>query len=95
MQARGAALLVESALSWLAAKPEIVDIPERAAVPAGIRITEESRSEITRYVLVYMPLAAGLLGIAVALRRRSTEGAPRARAPSKNAPRDPRRGKKT
>jgi len=34
---------------------------------------------VKRYVLVFMPLAALLLGIAVALRRRGTEGAPRAR----------------
>lgn len=74
---RGAAILVDNAIAWLAAKPELVDIPERAAVPAGIRITEDSRNEVRRYVLVYMPLAAGLLGLAVALRRRSTEGAPR------------------
>jgi hypothetical protein len=46
-------------------------------VAAGIRINEDSRAEVRRYVLLFMPLAAALLGIAVALRRRSTEGAPR------------------
>ena len=40
-------------------------------------MSEESRSEVRRYVLVYMPLAAFLVGLAIALRRRSTEGAPR------------------
>ena len=58
-------------------KPEILDVPQKPEVSAGMRINEESRSEVRRYVLVFMPLAAALLGIAVALRRRSTEGTPR------------------
>lgn len=74
---RGAALLVESAVSWLAAKPQVLDVPERAAIPAGIRITDESRSEIRRYVLLFMPATVALLGIAIALWRRAGEGAPR------------------
>jgi hypothetical protein len=80
---RGAALLVESAISWLAAKPQILDVPERAAVAAGIRITDESRSEIRRYVLLFMPATIALLGIAIALWRRAGEGA--ARKPKKGA----------
>jgi hypothetical protein len=80
---RGAALFTESAISWLASKPAILDVPARPSVAAGIRITDESRSEVRRYVLVFMPLAAALLGIAVALRRRGTEGAPRRGAAKK------------
>ena len=79
---RGAVFFVESAISWLASKPEILDVPERPAVSAGIRINDESRSEVRRYVLIFMPLAAALLGVAVALRRRSTEGAPRGKPKS-------------
>ena len=71
---RGDAFFVENAISWLASRPAVLDVPERPAVAAGIRITEESRSEVRNYVLIYMPLAAALLGLAVALRRRSTEG---------------------
>jgi hypothetical protein len=71
---RGDAFFVENAISWLASRPAVLDVPERPAVAAGIRITEESRSEVRNYVLLYMPLAAALLGLAVALRRRSTEG---------------------
>jgi hypothetical protein len=74
---RGAALFTESAISWLASKPAILDVPERPSVAAGIRISDESRDEVKRYVLVFMPLAAALLGISVGLRRRGTEGAPR------------------
>lgn len=71
---RGAALVTESAISWLASKPAILDVEAKESVAAGIRITEESRDEVKRYVLVFMPLAAILLGVAVGLRRRGTEG---------------------
>lgn len=71
---RGAALVVESSISWLASKPQVLDIPERSAVAAGLRITEESRASIRRYVLFFMPGAAAMLGVCVALLRRSSEG---------------------
>ena len=77
---RGAAFFVESAISWLASKPQILDVPPRPSVAAGIRINEDARSEVRRYVLIFMPLAAALLGLAVGLRRRSTEGKPRKRS---------------
>lgn len=79
---RGAADLVESAISWLAARPEVLDVPERPTVAAGIRITEDSEARIARYVLVLMPLAIMLLGLAVYLWRRSTERQPRKPAAS-------------
>lgn len=73
---RGAALLVESAISWLAAKPQVLDVPDRAAVPAGIRITEDDRAAVRRYVVFLMPGTVALLGVMVGLWRRRTEGAP-------------------
>jgi hypothetical protein len=79
----GAAFLVENAISWLTARPAILDVPAKPAVAAGLRISDESKDELQRYVLIYMPLAAALLGVAVGLRRRSTEG----RAPPSPAPR--------
>jgi hypothetical protein len=82
---RGAAVLVENAISWLASKPEILDVPDKPTVAAGIRMSVEDRSEVRRYVLLFMPLAAALLGLAVALRRRSTEGAPRSHEERKKA----------
>lgn len=91
---RGAAFLVENSISWLASQPQVLDIPARPSIAAGIKISEESRSEVRRYVLVYMPLAALLVGLAIGLRRRSTEGAPRKGATPKTTPRDARRGKK-
>jgi ABC-type uncharacterized transport system len=74
---RGAAMLVENSISWLAAKPEVLDVPARPSVAAGIRITEDSRDRIRNYVLLYMPAAILLLAAAVAFWRRSTERAPR------------------
>jgi hypothetical protein len=71
---RGAALLVESAISWLASKPQVLDVPDRSAVPAGIRITEDDRAAVRRYVLFLMPGTIAVLGIVVGLWRRRTEG---------------------
>jgi ABC-type uncharacterized transport system involved in gliding motility auxiliary subunit len=82
---RGSAILVENAIAWLASQPQVLDIPARPSVSAGMRVSDESRSEVRRYVLVFMPLAAALLGVAVALRRKSTEGVVR-RAGSANKP---------
>ena len=93
-EARGMVLLVESAIGWLSAKPQVLDVPERAESTAGIRITEESRNEIFRYVLLYMPLAAAALGLAVFFRRRSTEGAPLAPREDEPKPRAARGEKK-
>ena len=80
---RGAAFLVENSISWLASQPQVLDIPARPSIAAGIKISEESRSEVRRYVLIYMPLAVFLVGLAIGLRRRSTEGAPRKKVPTK------------
>lgn len=68
---RGNTILVENAVSWLAARPPILDIPDRQTPAASLRITEESLGEIMRYVLVFMPGAALLLGVSVYLMRRS------------------------
>jgi hypothetical protein len=73
---RGVAFLVESALSWLAARPVVIDVPDKADVAAGIRVSEESRAQVERYVLLWMPLAAVLLGVCVWLWRRSSENRP-------------------
>jgi hypothetical protein len=70
---RPSAYFVESAISWLTSRPQIVDIPAKPAVAAGLRLTEDSLSQVTNYVAVYIPLAAALVGLAVFLRRRSTE----------------------
>jgi len=83
---RGAAILVENAISWLAAKPQILDVPPKAEVAAGIKISEGERSEVRNYVLFLLPAAIAFLGVAVAVSRRATERRPRARAGRKDPP---------
>jgi ABC-type uncharacterized transport system len=77
MPYRGGALFTESALSWLASQPQVLDVPEKASVGAGIKIDEESRGTIRRYVVLFMPATIALLGVAIAVFRRSGEGAPK------------------
>ncbi len=72
----GTAFFVDSAISWLASRPAMIDIPDRAEVSAGMRVSEQGRTEVRRYVIVLMPLAAVLLGIAVWSWRRSSENQP-------------------
>ncbi len=91
---RGAALFVESAISWLASKPQVLDVPEKSAVAAGIRITDDDRAAVRRYVLFLMPGTVAALGVVIALWRRRTEGASgRKAAERKTGPR-PKKSKK-
>ena len=69
---RGGAIFTESAISFLAARPPIVDVPDKPA-SAGARINEASLGEILRYSMIYMPGAVLLLGLAVYLRRRISD----------------------
>jgi hypothetical protein len=89
---RGAAFVVENAISWIASRPAILDVPERPKVASAIHLTDESRAAIWRYVLLYMPMSAALLGLAVGLRRRTTEGRERPRALGKSVPRPEKPG---
>lgn len=73
---RGTALFTENAISWLAAKPQILDVPDKPTVSAGIRITDDDRASVRRYVLFMMPGTAAILGVMIALWRRRTEGRP-------------------
>jgi hypothetical protein len=72
----GTAFFVDSAISWLAARATVVDVPDGAEVAAAMRISEEGRDEVRRYVLLFMPLATVLLGVAVWAWRRSSENVP-------------------
>lgn len=85
----GAAFFVDSALSWLVARPPVVDVPDKPEVAAGMRISEEGRDEVRRYVLVLMPLAAMLLGAAVWAWRRSSENKPYIPGKSGDGPAEP------
>jgi hypothetical protein len=70
---RGGATFVESAISWLTSRPQIVDIPAKPSATVGLRLTEESLNRVRNYVVMYIPAAMALLGYSVYLRRRSTE----------------------
>jgi ABC-type uncharacterized transport system len=72
----GAAFFVDNALSWLASRPPVVDVPDRPAVAVAMRLSEDGRAEVRRYVLFLMPLAALLLAVAVWAWRRSSENTP-------------------
>ncbi len=69
----GTAFMMGNSIAWLSAKPSLLDVPDKPSVGAGLRMSAQVESEVRRYVLAYMPIAAAMLGILVALRRRSTE----------------------
>ncbi len=69
----GSAFIVENSISWLAARPELVDVPEKGHVKSEIHWTEATRTGVRNYVLVLMPLACALLGLAILLYRKSNE----------------------
>jgi hypothetical protein len=69
----GDRILVENAVSWLAARPALVSVPEKPPHEVGLALSEESLSEVLRYVLIYMPGSAALLGLTVIYRRRAVE----------------------
>ena len=71
---RGSAILVESAISWLSSKPQVLDVPTKSAVAAGIKMSDDDRSELRRYVLIFMPAAFAIAGVLVAVVRRAGEG---------------------
>jgi hypothetical protein len=65
--------LLENAISWVAARPSMISVPEKEQREVGLSLSDESLGEVLRYVLVYMPLSAGLIGAFVLLRRRKVE----------------------
>ena len=74
----GPALFVEGAMAWLTERPAILDIPRKPTFTAGLRVSDEWMAATFRYVVLYMPLASMLLGVAVYLRRRGEKrGDPR------------------
>jgi hypothetical protein len=61
----------DSVVAWLTASPEeTIEIAPRSERPMGLELSESEMVELTRYVLVVMPGAVLLFGVAVYLRRR-------------------------
>jgi hypothetical protein len=81
----GDRLLVENSIAWAAARPPIVSVPDKPARTLGLALTEDSLGEVLRYVLMYMPGSAALVGAFVLLRRRAHERASRKTAPRGSA----------
>ncbi len=79
VQSRGAAFLSESIVALLGGDLPIVDVPEKQEISAGLRVTDEARGSIVRYVLLVVPGAFAVLGLAIAWLRRSRGGVPRER----------------
>lgn len=73
MALRHSAIFVESAISWLTSRPQIIDVPAKASRGQAGHLTEDSLDQVRNYVTLYIPLAVSLVGAAVYLRRRSTE----------------------
>lgn len=73
-QLQGTALFVENSISWLAAQTMVVDVPNKKGKLAAVRITEEMLGAILLKTVILLPLAFMLLGMAIYLRRRATEG---------------------
>jgi hypothetical protein len=65
--------LIENAISWAAARPSMLSVPEKPAREVGLSLSEESLGEVMRYVLLYMPGSVALIGGFVLLRRRNAE----------------------
>jgi outer membrane protein OmpA-like peptidoglycan-associated protein len=72
--------LIENAVSWAAARPSMISVPEKPEREVGLSLSEESLGEVLRYVLLYMPASAGLIAAFVLLRRRNLERQSRHRA---------------
>ncbi len=75
----GTRRFTESLVSWLSAQPALVSVPEKPAQPAGLQLSQAALQEVQRYVLLYMPGCAALIGLLVLLRRRH-EAAPAPRS---------------
>ncbi len=71
----GTRRFVESAVSWLASRPALVSLPDKPGRQVELRFTEESLSQVARYVLMYMPATALALGGLILYRRRSASAA--------------------
>jgi hypothetical protein len=74
----GTRRFVESAISWVAARPALVSLTDKPERQVDLRFTEQSMTQIARYVLLYMPATALALAALVLLRRRSARANARA-----------------
>jgi hypothetical protein len=67
----GTRRFVESAVSWVVARPALVSLADKPERQVELRFTEQALGEVARYVLLYMPATAAAIGFLVLYRRRS------------------------
>lgn len=68
--ASGTRRFVESSVAWLSSRPRLVSLPPKPGQRAILQFTEQAMTEVTRYVLLYMPSTALALGVLILYRRR-------------------------
>lgn len=64
------AALTEAIVGWLTARRELVSIPSRPVQRANLLVSERDLRQIGLYVILFVPLAAALVGLAVWRARR-------------------------
>ena len=70
---------VDGAISWLLTRPIGVEIPSNHRAPLQMNLSDADLARLNRYVLLILPGAAGVLGLAVAIGRRRRRPARRDR----------------
>ncbi|MFP6686648.1 MAG: hypothetical protein VB934_18145, partial [Polyangiaceae bacterium] len=75
-QWRGTTLFTESALSWLAAAPMVLDIPAKRT-HAPLTVTYDLLRQVLLLLVCVVPLSMLLIGVAVRSRRTRTKGSRR------------------
>ncbi len=74
----GNRIFIENVFAWLLKREGLISIPQRPTMSAGLNLSEESLSQLLRYVLLYLPFSAAGLGAWVLLRRSKSEQRSRA-----------------
>ncbi len=68
---RGTAIFVQSAISWLTARPAMIDIPKKPSFTSALHLSDDQVAGIFRQAVIYLPLTSILAGLAVTLARRN------------------------
>jgi hypothetical protein len=86
---RGTAIFVQNAVSWLTARPAMLDIPKKPAFATAFHLSEDDLGGVFRRSVIYLPLTSLLAGAAIYLARRNDK-----RGPKKTAEKKPAKKKK-
>jgi hypothetical protein len=67
------AALLQASVGWLIERSDLIDVPPKPANSAALMVSAESVKMVRWYALVFVPLAALLVGVAVLRARKSVE----------------------